>query len=280
MFSRISSLIKSGFSTDGYYRSMNQALKRLNEEYTMLHYPYYKKEFDSFLQAQKNLTDYCISKLNSIKGKKVLEIGCGNGVQAKYIHSKYSPASMIAIDLNPINIEIARMEAENQGIKDISFQIDDAQKLSTIGTKSIDCIISIESAFHYPDKASFLREIFRVLKPGGIFLIADILTTPRKSTALRKYWKGKMNFHHWPRQTYENELFKANLQVESLSDITDKVIQGYKNYKYWLKTMKKRNYFENFIIKIFYSINAELNMYLLRSRRQYCVIVGEKPSKT
>ena len=256
---------------------MNQALKRLNDEYTMLHYPYYQKELDSFLEAQKNLTDFCISRFTSLKGKNVLEIGCGNGVQAKYILAKYSPASMTAIDLNSKNIEIAKAEVKKRGIKNIIFKVDDAQKLSSIENKSMDFIISIESAFHFPDKASFLREIFRVLKPGGSFLIADILTIPRKNTSLRKFWKKKMHFHHWPRQTYENELFKANLHIKNLSDITNKVIRGFENYRYWLKNMQKKNFFEDLFIKIFLSIHVELNMYLLRSRRQYCVIVGVKP---
>ena len=278
-FSKIIFLLKSGFSTDKYYKSMNQALKRLNEEYTMLHYPYYRKDNDSFLDAQMNLTDFCISRLTPMKGKKVLEIGCGNGVQAKYILNKYSPASMTAIDLNSTNIEIASTEAKKRGIKDIKFQIDDAQKLSTIENKSMDFILSIESAFHYPDKTSFLKEIHRVLKPGGSFLIADILTIPRKNTTLRKFWKKKMHFHHWSRHNYENELFKARLHINSLSDITKKVIHGFENYRYWLKTMKKKNFLDDFFIKLFLSIHVEINMYLLRSRRQYCVIVGVKPYK-
>lgn len=259
---------------------MNQALKRLNEEYTMLHYPYYQKDNDSFLDAQINLTNFCISRLTPMKGKQVLEIGCGNGVQAKYILRKYSPASMTAIDLNSTNIKIANTEAEKQGIKNISFQIDDAQKLSTIESKSMDFILSIESAFHYPDKSSFLKEIYRVLKPGGSFLIADILTIPRKNTTLREFWKKKMHFHHWSRHKYENELFKARLNINSLSDITKKVIRGFENYKHWLNTMKKKNFFDDIFTKLFLTINVELNMYLLRSRRQYCVIVGEKPFKT
>lgn len=255
---------------------MNQALMRLNEEYTMLHYPYYRKDNDSFYEAQKNLTDFCMSQLSSIKGKQVLEIGCGNGVQANYILEKYSPAYMTAIDLNSLNIEIANMEAEKHGLKDIKFQIDDAQNLTTIEDESMDCIINIESAFHYPDKASFFREINRVLKPGGSFLIADILTKPRKNTGFRKFWKKKMHFNHWSRHTYENELTKASLHISSLLDITTKVNQGFQNYRYWLKTMKKKSFFDAIFLKLYYSIHVEINMYLLRKRRQYCVIVGQK----
>ena len=275
--SRIFSLFSSGFTTDNYYKSMNQALKNLNNEYTMLHYPYYHNDTDSFLDAQKNLTDYCISRINTIKGKNVLEIGCGNGVHTIYLKEKYSPAYITGIDLNQANIRIAREETKRQNINNIEFQIDDAQKLSTIESSSLDCIINIESAFHYPDKASFLKEIYRILKPGGTFLIADILTSPYKSTSFRKFWKKKMHYHHWSKQTYESELQKASLQINSLSDITERVIRGFENYRYWLRSMEKGSFLKNQILKLFYSINVELNMYLLRSRRQYCVISGQKP---
>jgi cyclopropane fatty-acyl-phospholipid synthase-like methyltransferase len=43
---------------------------------------------------------------------------------------------------------------------------------------AFDCVISIESAFHYPDKPAFLREARRVLHADGRFLLADILQAP------------------------------------------------------------------------------------------------------
>src|SRR6056297_518126 len=98
--SGIFSLVKSGFTTDNYYKSMNQALMRLDQEYTMLHYPYYVSDTDGFHAAQKNLTDFCFSLIPSPEGKKLLEIGCGNGMQAIYIMKNYSPATIMGIDLN------------------------------------------------------------------------------------------------------------------------------------------------------------------------------------
>ncbi len=255
---------------------MNQALKRLDGEYTMLHYPYYLNENDSFYDAQKNLTDYCLSQLPGLKGKNVLEIGCGNGTQAMYISDKCSPSKMTGIDLNPMNIEIAKNELKKKETKNILFQTDDAQKLSTIKSKSMDYVINIESAFHYPDKASFLNEIFRVLKSGGTFLIADIMSVPRKTSSFKKYWKTKMHLHHWPRHMYENEMLKSKLNVLQVTDITGNVIRGFEHYKNWLRNMKKKNFIEGILLKIFYTINVRLNIYLLKSRRQYCVIVGEK----
>jgi len=276
VLTRVFSHIKSGISTNDYYKSMNEALARLNQEYTMLHYPYHVKDDESFFEAQKNLTDYCMSLLPPIEGKNILEIGCGNGVQAHYILNNYSPASITAIDLNLSNLEIARIETQKKGIKNISFHIDDAQKLSTIESNSMDYIINIESAFHYPDKPSFFREIARVLKPGGTYLIADILTTPRKRNALGRYWKRRMNYNHWSKSNYEEELPKANLRIENFSDITFKVIKSFRNYRHWLMTMKKQNFIEDTLLKLYYTIHVRLNIHLLRTSRQYCVIVGGK----
>lgn len=256
---------------------MNDALLRLNDKYTMLHYPYHVNYGESFFDAQKNLTDLCMSLLPAVKGKNILEIGCGNGVQAQYIMDKYSPASITAIDLNPSNIEIACAEAERKGYKNIKFYLDNAQDLKTIESNSVDCIINIESAFHYPDKPSFFREISRVLKPGGIYLIADILSAPGKRNVLVKYWKGKMLLNHWSLFNYERELPKANLEIYSYSDITSGIIKSFSNYRQWLRDMKKNNFIDDIILKIYYTIHIRLNMYMLSKRRQYCVILGGKP---
>ncbi|MFO7853595.1 MAG: class I SAM-dependent methyltransferase [Bacteroidota bacterium] len=257
---------------------MNVALARLNKEYTMLHYPYHIKDGESFFDAQKNLTDYCMSKLPPVKGKNLLEIGCGNGIQANYIYRKFAPASFTAIDLNASNIEIARLEGRKQGYENINFLVDDAQDLKTIESNSMDYVINIESAFHYPDKPSFIREIERVLKPGGIYLIADVLSTPHRRSYLPRKWKSRMLLNHWTLNTYKEELPKANLKIYSMSDITEEVVQAFSNYRHWLRTMNKSHMIEDQLLKIYYTIHIKINIHLLKKRRQYCVIMGGKPA--
>lgn len=269
-------MIRSGISTDHYYDVMNHALKRLADEYTMLHYPFHINETDTFLQAQKNLTDHCLSGIDSLNNKTILEIGCGNGVQTMYVLNKYKPKSITGIDLNKENIRIANKEKLRMGIKNAHFLVDDAQKLSNFKENSIDVIINIESAFHYPDKPLFLKQIFRVLKPGGNFLIADILTIHKNKRRLRKRWKKKMDLHHWDLQKYENGLAAANLTVIRNEDITDRIIEGFRNYKRWLKQMKKGNFLEDQFFKLFYIINTKLIIFLLRTKRQYCIFSGTK----
>jgi len=277
VLSRIFSHAGSGSTTGNYYSSMNEALLRLNNEYTMLHYPYYGSESDSFLDAQANLTDYCISLLPPVSGKELLEVGCGNGVQAIYLHEKYSPGHISAIDLNDSNIDIARKEVEKKGIEGIRFHVDDAQALSTIESNSVDFVINIESAFHYPDKALFLRQVHRVLKPEGAFVIADILTRNSRSNRLKYRWKKKMSYHHWPLSNYEAELPRAGFHKLSTTDITKEVIRGFSCYKRWLREMKRSHFMEDLILKLYYTVHTKVNMYLLRTRRQYVIFVGAKP---
>lgn len=270
-------LIGTGFTNGQYYESMNSALKRLNNEYTMLHYPLYVNESDSFIKAQQNLTDYCISKLNPIKDKEVLEIGCGNGVQAMYINANYNPLKITGIDLNEASIEIAKMEKKRLNMHNVHFFVDNAQSLTQIPSNSIDVLLNIESAFHYPHKSAFLKEIHRVLKPGGQYLIADILSTRKKRIGLFKLWGKPMIHHFWNRKQYEEGFLTAELVTEFCEDITHQVKKGWSIYRQWLPKVKRKTFFQNIAFNIFYVINIRLNMYFLHSRQEYLIYVGYKP---
>jgi ubiquinone/menaquinone biosynthesis C-methylase UbiE len=276
LFSRVNSHVNSGTSSGGYYHSMNQALFRINEEYTMLHYPLHGSDNDSFMKAQANLTDYCMSLVPDVKGKVLLEVGCGNGIQAFYIMEHYSPGMIKAIDLNSGNIEIARKEAASRGCKTIDFHVDDAHDLSSVEDNSVDVIINVESAFHYPDKPAFFRQAYRVLRPGGTIVIADILTKKGRSHPWKGRWKRKMSYYHWPMERYNRELPMAEIQILKVSDITPGVIRGFRNYRRWITEMERRRFLEDSLMKIYYTIHARLNIYLLRRTRQYCVFLGRK----
>ncbi|TAL69267.1 MAG: class I SAM-dependent methyltransferase [Bacteroidetes bacterium] len=274
---KIAKLSGTGFTNGQYYESMNLALKRLNNEHTMLHYPLYVCESDSFIQAQQNLTNYCISLLKPLKNKHVLEIGCGNGVQALYINSKYEPLSITGIDLNKANIEIANFEKKCARVNNVRFQVGDAQNLSQIPSDSIDVILNIESAFHYPDKSSFVQEVHRILKPGGQFLIADILSTRNKREGIMKIWGRPMVHHFWNRNRYNEEFLKSELEINYNEDISQQVRKGWSIYRNWLPKIKRKSFFMNVAFRIFYIINARLNIYFLHNRQQYFIFVGYKP---
>lgn len=270
----IINMFKSGINSGHYYRVFNQTIKKAFGEYYMLHYPLYKNDGNDLFQCQKNLTDYCLGLLPCLTEKNILEVGCGNGIQAMYIYEKYAPASIIGIDLNEDNINIANMEKEKQNSQNIEFLISDAQELSPIKSNSMDVVINIESACHYPEKGKFLREIYRVLKPGGRFVIADILT--KKYPGNRKnFWEKKMKFYHWSLDRYKLSIPKSGLNVETCKDITQDVLKGFKVCSSWIKNC--RNIHLKSYMRIWGKIMLALNAYLLKKRRTYHIFAGMKP---
>ena len=242
----------------------------------MLHYPMFKKHDDSFFQSQMNLTDHCIGYIGQLNGKTVLEIGCGNGVQACYVTEKFQPSVMTGIDLNPESIEIARQEKSRRGLENILFHVDDAQKMKHIEEESHDVVINIESAFHYPDKSAFLREIHRILKPQGKFLIADLVTVKNKGYGLRKRWKTLQALNHWNTERYLSEIPEASLRIISSEDITEEVVKAFRNYPQWFRQMHKKGFADDFLFRLFYYVIIQWYIFLLRNRRRYVIFSGVK----
>ncbi|MFH1255835.1 MAG: class I SAM-dependent methyltransferase [Candidatus Diapherotrites archaeon] len=102
-------------------------------------------------------------------GLDVLEIGCGRGGGAAYTMKKFMPKKMVAADLCKEAIDFCK---KNYEIKGLSFEREDAQKLS-FANSSFDSVLSVESSHGYASMEKFLREVNRVLKQDGCFLFAD-----------------------------------------------------------------------------------------------------------
>jgi ubiquinone/menaquinone biosynthesis C-methylase UbiE len=239
----------------------------------MLHYPLFVKKGESLERRQINLTDYCVAHLGNLENKRVLEIGCGNGIQSIYIANKFKPSETIGIDLNEDNINLAqRMESNGSNVV---FHVDDAHKLEKIKDNSIDTIICIESAFHYPDKEKFLEQVNRVLKDGGEFMIADILSKKYKKRRLIGKWKRKMSYHHWTLEQYNSSFSESKLVVEKMDNITSKIIKGYSGYMNWISS-KEVGRLRYLLIQLFIFIQVNLNLILLRRRRHYMIFAGKK----
>lgn len=130
----------------------------------------FAKRYDSFIQNTVSSTYQAIlenldSDLNI--NHKVLEIGTGTGIIPFSIHSKVS--SIVATDISPEMIAIAKKKQSGLNIKSIDFQVQDSYNLS-FSDKSFDVVIA-SNLFHLlyePEKPMY--EVKRVLKDNGIFI--------------------------------------------------------------------------------------------------------------
>ena len=112
-----------------------------------------------------------------LRGKRVLEVGCGHGGGASYLMRTLRPASYTGLDLNRAAIAFCR---KRHNLLGVDFVHGDAEKLP-FPDQSFDAVINVESSAAYPHFSRFLAEVARVLRPGGHFLYADL--RPRDSVA-------------------------------------------------------------------------------------------------
>jgi ubiquinone/menaquinone biosynthesis C-methylase UbiE len=105
-----------------------------------------------------------------LKNKDIAEIGCGRGGGLSYIANTFSPASALGVDLDKRAIKFCSKQYTRKGMK---FEQGDAQNLFFLEDNSVDAIINVESSHRYPDISIFLKEVHRILRPGGHFLYTD-----------------------------------------------------------------------------------------------------------
>jgi MPBQ/MSBQ methyltransferase len=102
-------------------------------------------------------------------GTTVLDVGCGIGGSSRIL-ARDCQFAVTGITISPD--QVRRAQELTSPEVNAQFQVDDALALS-FPDASFDVVWSIEAGPHMPDKALFARELLRVLKPGGILVVAD-----------------------------------------------------------------------------------------------------------
>jgi ubiquinone/menaquinone biosynthesis C-methylase UbiE len=138
-----------------------------------------------------------------LRGKRVLEVGCGHGGGASYLKRTLRPDSYTGLDLNRGAIAFCR---RRHSLPNVDFVHGDAEKLP-FPDRSFDAVINVESSAAYPHFSRFLAEVARVLRPGGHFLYTDL--RPRRNIA-----------------EWEAALACAPMRMLSQEDINAQVVRG------------------------------------------------------
>ena len=108
-----------------------------------------------------------VERIQNTGLENILEIACGTGRVTKHLASKLSPTTaLIATDLNKDMLRVAESIVTSKNIK---WQVADAHELPFEGD-TFDLVICQYGVMFFQDKPKALREINRVLKPGGNFI--------------------------------------------------------------------------------------------------------------
>ncbi|MBL0358826.1 MAG: class I SAM-dependent methyltransferase [Chitinophagaceae bacterium] len=116
-----------------------------------------------------------------IAGKKILDVGCGNGDLSNHLAVNHN-SDVTGVDFSTESIKTANLKKEKFKALTSKFMVADAQALP-FETASFDCVVSCECLEHVPDPQKMIDELYRVVKKDGIV----ILTTENYSNAYAYY---------------------------------------------------------------------------------------------
>lgn len=137
-----------------------------------IHHGYYEDSHAINPQdAQEKLINKLVDMLEIKADDQILDVGCGMGGSSLYLAQNYQ-AKVTGITLSPKQVGIATQQSQEKNIKNVSFMVEDALDLKSMQNDSFDLVWSLESCEQFFDKKLFLKEAYRVLKPGGQLMLA------------------------------------------------------------------------------------------------------------
>jgi SAM-dependent methyltransferase len=118
-----------------------------------------------------------------VRGKSVLEIGCGDGVTS--VELAYCGARVTGIDISPASIDVARQRARLQGF-DVEFLVGNVVETESLGEEAYDVVVCDAVLHHLVDSLDVvMRKINGALKPGGLFVAREPVAYARWLKGLR-----------------------------------------------------------------------------------------------
>ncbi len=132
------------------------------------HYGIWEEDIRTKSEALLRLNDILARDIEIEPGSRVLDVGCGIGAFAAWLAKKFG-CRVMGITVNPEHIKMAEGLAERLGVRDLcEFRVMDMNKMD-LPDSSFKYIFNQETFCYGVDKHDYLRQVLRLLRPGGIW---------------------------------------------------------------------------------------------------------------
>ncbi len=149
--------------------------------------------YDEVAVLQREVANRVLERLDLVKmePKRILDLGCGTGLNSKALNKRYKKAQVLSLDLSPGMLKEAR---KHKGwLSKQRFVCGDAESLP-LADDSVDLIFSSLTIQWCSNLDRVFSECFRVLRPGGLLMFATL--GPDTLHELRNSWKSVDGHNH------------------------------------------------------------------------------------
>jgi len=213
------------------------------EKSMALHYGFWNKKVRTFPESLQEMNFQMAEFADIAEDSTVLDAGCGVGGSSIYL-SQNRNCQTTGASLVPHQVDKAKSFAKEKNVESLTnFIVGDYCDLP-FADNSFDYIWALESVVHAEDKNAFFNEAFRLLKKGGVLVMAEYVKTkkeinPKETNLLRKWLNAWAIADISLEQEYIDAQHQAGFSSYETLDITSNI-----------KKSAWRMYYGSFYLKV------------------------------
>lgn len=194
----------------------------------------------TYPEACEALADRLASGLRLDGATRLVDVGFGCGDQILHWIQRYGVRHVAGLNLSRSQTGLARRRIAESGHPEVAEglrqgSVDSlAEWAARTGQSSVDAVVALDCAYHFPSRRSFLRQAAQLLRPGGRIALSDLILARPVLPLHQRALLGVMgHFSRIPpenlvgRDDYVAQWRDAGLDVEAVEDITDHVFQPF-----------------------------------------------------
>lgn len=164
------------------------------EESLFINFGYWRNNPRTLDGASRDLARLLAGSAGFGPKDEIVDCGCGYGDQDILWANEFGPRRITGVNLADEQIAIARRRVADAGLAGTIDYVKASATALPMDDESCTKVVALESAFHFPSRIDFFSEAFRVLKPGGVLVTADIV--PRRSM-VTAFAQGQVRNSGW-----------------------------------------------------------------------------------